>query len=136
LAKITPIPSGTDSEESFIIFLKSESSWASITNSGLVVQTIWLLLSFNNLFSIISSAFSILSPKSILTPNIFLEIIKQLYLNDIVIELWNITTEKTDKKFKFKKLGYMETLLTLLIIVGITTALYLYTSGYRLSRDD
>jgi len=43
---------------------------------------------------------------------------------------------KNDKKFKFKKLGYMETLLTLLIVVGISTLLYLYTSGYRLSRND
>ena len=53
-----------------------------------------------------------------------------------MIKLVNMTTKKTNKKFEFKKLGYVETLLTLLIIVGISTLLYLYTSGYRLSRDD
>ena len=40
------------------------------------------------------------------------------------------------KTFKFKKLGYMETLLTFVILGGITTLLYLYTSGYRLQKDD
>lgn len=34
-----------------------------------------------------------------------------------------------------KKLGIFETLLTIIILTGITTALYLYTSGYRLNRD-
>ncbi|MFC1700192.1 PEGA domain-containing protein [Patescibacteria group bacterium] len=38
-------------------------------------------------------------------------------------------------KFKFKKLGYLETFLTITILGGLTTALYLYTSGYRLRRD-
>ena len=40
------------------------------------------------------------------------------------------------KKFQFKKLGYMETFLTILILGGITTLLYLYTSGYRLNKND
>jgi len=43
---------------------------------------------------------------------------------------------KTKKYLKFKKLGYMETLLTFVILGGITTLLYLYTSGYRLQKDD
>lgn len=38
------------------------------------------------------------------------------------------------KKFEFKKLGYMETLLTFVILGGITTLLYLYTSGYRINK--
>lgn len=43
---------------------------------------------------------------------------------------------KTPKvKGKFKKLGYMETLLTIVLIGGISTILYLYTSGYRLNKD-
>jgi hypothetical protein len=37
---------------------------------------------------------------------------------------------------KFKKLGYLETFLTVIIIGGISTILYLYTSGYRLNKDD
>lgn len=37
---------------------------------------------------------------------------------------------------KFSKLGYLETFLTLIIIGGISTILYLYTSGYRLNKDN
>jgi hypothetical protein len=46
--------------------------------------------------------------------------------------------ENNNKKPKihFKKLDYMETLLTIVILGGITTALYLYTSGYRLNKND
>jgi len=40
------------------------------------------------------------------------------------------------KKFQFKKLGYSETLLSIVILGGITTLLYLYTSGYRLDKND
>lgn len=47
-----------------------------------------------------------------------------------------MNSENTKKKFTFKKLGYLETLLTFVIIGGITTVLYLYTSGYRLNKDD
>jgi len=46
-----------------------------------------------------------------------------------------MTTENKKKKFEFKKLGYLETLITLLILVGITTLLYFYTSGYRLIKN-
>lgn len=34
----------------------------------------------------------------------------------------------------FKKIRLMETFLTAVIIIGVTTALFLYTSGYRLSK--
>jgi hypothetical protein len=34
----------------------------------------------------------------------------------------------------FKKIRFLETFLTVVIIMGITTILFLYTSGYRLSR--
>ena len=47
-----------------------------------------------------------------------------------------MTSKNPKKKFTFKKLGYIETLFTLIVIVGITTLLYLYTSGYRISRDE
>jgi hypothetical protein len=47
-----------------------------------------------------------------------------------------MTSKNPKKKFTFKKLGYIETLFTLIVIVGITTLLYLYTSGYRVSRDE
>ncbi len=40
------------------------------------------------------------------------------------------------KKITFKKLGYMDTLLTFIILGGITALLYLYTSGYRLDRNE
>lgn len=42
---------------------------------------------------------------------------------------------KKTMRMKFKKLGYLETFLTLIIIGGVTTILYLYTSGYRLNKD-
>lgn len=38
-------------------------------------------------------------------------------------------------KIKLKKLGFLETFLTIVIIGGISTILYLYTSGYRLNKD-
>ena len=38
-------------------------------------------------------------------------------------------------KIKLKKLGYLETFLTIIIIGGISTIMYLYTSGFRLKRD-
>ncbi|MBW6441636.1 PEGA domain-containing protein [Patescibacteria group bacterium] len=47
-----------------------------------------------------------------------------------------MNSKKLPKKPGFKKLGYMETLLTLIILGGITTILYLYTSGYRLNKDE
>jgi hypothetical protein len=34
-----------------------------------------------------------------------------------------------------KKLGLLETVLTIVIILGITTGLFLYTKGYRLNKD-
>jgi hypothetical protein len=37
------------------------------------------------------------------------------------------------KKF-FTKIRFLDTFLTAIIIVGITTLLFLYTSGYRLSK--
>lgn len=37
-------------------------------------------------------------------------------------------------KMIFKKIRFLETFLTVVIIIGITTALFLYTSGYRLSK--
>lgn len=37
---------------------------------------------------------------------------------------------------RFKKLGYLEAFLTIIIIGGVSTVLYLYTSGYRLNKDD
>lgn len=40
------------------------------------------------------------------------------------------------KNMKFKKLGYLETFLTVIVLGGVTTLLYLYTSGYRLNKDD
>jgi len=40
------------------------------------------------------------------------------------------------KKVRFKKLGYLETFLTVVILGGITTVLYLYTSGFRLSKTN
>jgi len=46
-----------------------------------------------------------------------------------------MTSGNKKKKFEFKKLGYLETLVTLLILVGITTILYFYTSGYRISKN-
>lgn len=45
-------------------------------------------------------------------------------------------TTNPKKKIEFKKLGYVETLLTFIILGGITALLYLYTSGYRLDRND
>lgn len=47
-----------------------------------------------------------------------------------------MNSKKQKPKIQFKKLGYMETLLTFVILGGITTALYLYTSGYRLNRNE
>lgn len=47
-----------------------------------------------------------------------------------------ISTQKAKAKIKFKKLGYVETLLTLVILGGISTILYLYTSGYRLNKNE
>jgi hypothetical protein len=44
--------------------------------------------------------------------------------------------KKQKTKIEFKKLGYLETFLTFIILGGITTALYLYTSGYRLNKND
>ncbi|MFH1648144.1 MAG: PEGA domain-containing protein, partial [Patescibacteria group bacterium] len=38
-------------------------------------------------------------------------------------------------KIQFKKLGIVETLLTTILLLGLTTTLYLYTSGYRLRKD-
>ncbi len=38
-------------------------------------------------------------------------------------------------KIKLKKLGYLETFLTIVVLGGLTTILYLYTSGYRLNKD-
>lgn len=38
-------------------------------------------------------------------------------------------------KIQFKKLGIIETLLTSILLVGLSTALYLYTAGYRLRKD-
>jgi len=46
------------------------------------------------------------------------------------------TTENHKNKFQFKKLGYLETLLTFVILVGVTTILYLYTSGYRMQKNE
>ena len=46
-----------------------------------------------------------------------------------------MTPENKKKNFEFKKLGYLETLITLLILVGITTLLYFYTSGYRITKN-
>jgi len=46
------------------------------------------------------------------------------------------TTENHKNKFQFKKLGYLETLLTFVILVGVTTLLYLYTSGYRMQKNE
>ena len=43
---------------------------------------------------------------------------------------------KKSMSIRFKKLGYLETFLTIIIIGGITTVLYLYTSGYRLNKDN
>lgn len=37
-------------------------------------------------------------------------------------------------KIKLKKLGYLETFLTIVVLGGLTTILYLYTSGYRLNK--
>jgi len=37
---------------------------------------------------------------------------------------------------KFKKLGYLETFLTMVVLGGLTTLLYLYTSGYRLNKNE
>ena len=42
---------------------------------------------------------------------------------------------KKPKRMGFKKLGFLETFLTIIIIGGISTVLYLYTSGYRLNKD-
>jgi hypothetical protein len=42
---------------------------------------------------------------------------------------------KKPTRLRFKKLGYLETFLTIIIIGGISTILYLYTSGYRLNKD-
>lgn len=39
-------------------------------------------------------------------------------------------------KVKFKKLGIFETFITGILLIGITTLLYLYTSGYRLNKND
>lgn len=38
-------------------------------------------------------------------------------------------------KIKLKKLGYLETFLTIVVLGGLTTILYLYTSGYRLNNN-
>lgn len=38
-------------------------------------------------------------------------------------------------KIKLKKLGYLETFLTVVVLGGLTTILYLYTSGYRLNNN-
>ena len=46
------------------------------------------------------------------------------------------TKENHKNKFQFKKLGYLETLLTFVILVGVTTLLYLYTSGYRMQKNE
>jgi len=46
-----------------------------------------------------------------------------------------MTSENPKKGIQFKKLGYLETLLTVVILGGITTFLYLYTSGYRLDKN-
>ena len=46
------------------------------------------------------------------------------------------TKENHKNKFQFKKLGYLETLLTFVILVGVTTILYLYTSGYRMQKNE
>jgi hypothetical protein len=42
---------------------------------------------------------------------------------------------KKTMSVKFKKLGFLETFLTIIIIGGVSTVLYLYTSGYRLNKD-
>jgi Tol biopolymer transport system component len=47
-----------------------------------------------------------------------------------------MVAKKPKTKIQFKKLGYLETFLTFIILGGITTALYLYTSGYRLDKND
>ena len=47
-----------------------------------------------------------------------------------------MNSKKQKPELQFKKLGYMETLLTFVILGGITTALYLYTSGYRLNKNE
>lgn len=39
-------------------------------------------------------------------------------------------------KIRLKKLGYLETFLTIVILGGISTILYLYTSGFRLNKDN
>lgn len=45
-------------------------------------------------------------------------------------------TKERKTKIQFKKLGYLETFLTIVILGGVTTILYLYTSGYRLNKND
>jgi len=39
-------------------------------------------------------------------------------------------------KIRLKKLGYLETFLTMIVLGGLTTLLYLYTSGYRLNKNE